>query len=384
MKKFFLLGALGLGILIGAQSTRILAFSDEGQIAYPEATKSMFEKGLMSGYPDGSFQPKGKLSRAEALAVLVKMFASEDLANFPVDKSCFEDTPAGDWTAPLFCLGADREWVSASGLARPAAELSLAEGAQMVKQAFGWEFEPMDPWYRGPLEALASRKAIPKSLSFVGEVLRREEWAEILWRLGEAKLELESRSFEELNEGSCKDLNDEAIVGVDLAKVRDSWLSWTNAARAQNGLSAYVYNPQLHRSANVWSQEAKARGNITHKRNSGDAYYDYNKVGDWFKNLGLTFKNVSGSTYTENIGWGPYSCSTGDCTEKLTNAVRSTFDFFMSEAGSAYRPHYNSIMNSEFTQIGFGVSVDTRAKRYYLTIHYGTEITSDPAPLCEE
>ena len=101
-------------------------------------------------------------------------------------------------------------------------------------------------------------------------------------------------------------------------------------------------------------------------------------MGAWFESLGLEFKNIGGITYTENIGWGPYSCSEEDCTEELEDALRSTFDFFMSEAGQAYRPHYNSVMNNGFKEMGLGIAVDERAKRYYVTVHYGTQIVSGP------
>ena len=39
-------------------------------------------------------------------------------------------------------------------------------------------------------------------------------------------------------------------------------------------------------------------------------------------------------------------------------------------------------MNPLFRKIGLGVTVNPETGRYYLTVHYGTEITSDPPPVC--
>ena len=103
---------------------------------------------------------------------------------------------------------------------------------------------------------------------------------------------------------------------------------------------------------------------------------------DWFADLDLRFKNISRITFTENIGYGYYNCKYSDCTGALIQAVKSTFNFFMSEKGRAYAPHYDSIVNPHYRQIGLGIALDASSKKYYLTVHYGTEIISDPDPVC--
>jgi hypothetical protein len=49
----------------------------------------------------------------------------------------------------------------------------------------------------------------------------------------------------------------------------------------------------------------------------------------------------------------------------------------MSEKNKTYKPHYNSIVNDYFTEIWVWIDVSeisTWYYRYYLTIHYCTEI----------
>jgi hypothetical protein len=56
----------------------------------------------------------------------------------------------------------------------------------------------------------------------------------------------------------------------------------------------------------------------------------------------------------------------------------------MAEKDKAYKAHYNSIMNKYFKEIGLGIAVDRSTHKYYLTVHYGTEIISNPWPICNE
>ncbi len=167
---------------------------------------------------------------------------------------------------------------------------------------------------------------------------------------------------------------------VDMKKVRDTWLDWYNKARAQNGLAPYAYNESLNMTAGNWSFFSKKKGYIDHKRAGQSSYYDYRKIGAWFASKGVTFADGNGrSNYVENIGWDYYSCpdSTVDCTEKLIASIRKTYNFFMSEKGKKYRAHYDSIMNGNYKKIGLGIAVDPAKKRYYLTVHYATDVVTE-------
>lgn len=176
---------------------------------------------------------------------------------------------------------------------------------------------------------------------------------------------------------ACTD-NVPDLPRVDLAKVRAAWLSWYNEAREKNGRGLLEYERNLDRTALEWSESAREKGTITHKRPGQKAYYDYRRMVSWFKERGLSFPSVNGSTFVENIGWDYYSCpdSTADCTEKLIASIRKTYNFFMSEKGKKYRAHYDSIMNGNYKKIGLGIAVDPVKKRYYLTVHYATDVVA--------
>ncbi len=178
----------------------------------------------------------------------------------------------------------------------------------------------------------------------------------------------------------CVPFLDARIRRVDMHRVRDAWLQWQNAERKAQGLKPLVYNPQLNRTATLWSIDAAKNKAITHKRSTSAGYYEYGTIEAWFADLGLTFTNANRSTFSESIGYGSYACKAGDCTTKLTDAIRTTFDFYMREKGKPSSPHYNAIVRPEFTQVGMGLAL--RDGTYYITTHYSTELVDDPLPLC--
>ncbi len=181
---------------------------------------------------------------------------------------------------------------------------------------------------------------------------------------------------------SCVAINVQTISNVDMDRVRGTWLRWYNDYRASLDLAPYALDTTLDRTAGNWSYFAVKRGSIDHKRTAKSAYYEYPELEAWFHDFGVTFKNVHRKTFTENIGWGVYSCKNDDCTDELIASIRSTFNFFMSEKGKAYRPHYNAIVSPDFTKIGLGIGVDARTKRYYLTTHFATELLSSATEVC--
>ncbi|MCC6643235.1 hypothetical protein IT411_00630 [Candidatus Peregrinibacteria bacterium] len=182
----------------------------------------------------------------------------------------------------------------------------------------------------------------------------------------------------------CYHIDQYIPATINMDKLRSTWLEWNNKIRREAGLTEYTLEPELSWSAQNWSDRAKRIGAITHKRDGQSVYYDYNRMIRWFRDLGLEFKNVNSSTMTENIGWGYYKCPAdgSDCTEAMTKAIKTTYDFFASER-KANGVHWRSMVNKNYREIGLGLALDAKKQKYYLTIHYATEITSNPKPICE-
>lgn len=200
---------------------------------------------------------------------------------------------------------------------------------------------------------------------------------EVKDRISQIEIKREEVEQESINLSNSSVSNTYNLANIDLSKVKETWLGWYNSVRADLLRESYSYNSTLEQTALEWSETSKQRWDITHKRNKWDVYYDYAKITSWFKDRWVVCKNVNRITHTENIWWGMYWCSDSDCTEELIWAIRSTFDFYMSEKNKSYKPHYESIVNPYFNIMWLGISIEdlwNSTYKYYLTVHFCTEL----------
>jgi len=341
---------------------------------------------IAKGYTDGSFRPEAKVSRAEFTKMVILAKAEIDVSSYAAD--CFDDVKADLWFSPYVCYAKAKGIVNGKdgGMFLPNAPISIAEASKIISRVLieDVDFEEGKYWYSAFLSYLGANMYLPETIHFANQSISRGETAEMIWRISEKINDLPGASAAELENNYCTDLAESIPENIEIERVRAAWLSWYNQVRRDLGLAEYVYNPALNRTAVIWSEASKSQGYISHKRPGQTAYYDYALIKSWFKNLGLQFRNVGGSDFTENISWEYYRCPAGgDCTQGLIDGIRSGFNFFMSEKGKAYRPHYNSIVNKNFREIGLGIAIDPLQKKYYLTVHYGTEIISNPPAICQ-
>jgi uncharacterized protein YkwD len=355
--------------------------------------------GFIKGYEGDLFRPNKRMNRAEFLKVILSSLKKEVPA--VVTEKCFTDVPVDAWYAPYVCYAKEQGYVKGydGGVFKPGNFLTVGEAVVLTAKVFEKELtvNADEAWYSSALRLIGDENALPETFLYVNQPVTRGETVEMLWRL-ETQSETEteigtqqkvastmsllSAKASEIDGAECVSMGQELPDSINGQAVRDAWLTWINKARADAGLDPYVLNIQLSRTATNWSNVARARGYIDHKRVGQSAYYDYGKIMAWFKGLGLTFQQVGRSGATENITWNIYSCKESDCTDELIKASREGFDYFMSEKGKAYSAHYDSIMSPSFDIIGVGIAVDEAKKKFYLTVHYGTKITSDPLPVC--
>ena len=161
-------------------------------------------------------------------------------------------------------------------------------------------------------------------------------------------------------------------------KVKIVWLSWINEERKKNNLHPYKYHYMLNETAKKWCLISLNRGDISHKRNINDpVFYNYKEIKNWFLRLKIKFKNIKGYTFTENIGWGYFNYKSGNYTDYVIKSIRKTFNDYISEKGKTdywESAHYRSIIAPYFYYIGLGLVIDEKNKKYYLTVHYASEV----------
>lgn len=354
---------------------------------YVRSISYVREQGIAGGFGDGTFRSDRTLNRAEALKLIMSATADKEVIDrcLREEGESYDDVARSDWFAPFVCQGVADDVINAKtqNAFRPADKITVAEFSAMLARAFKLnEIGDADPWYAPFMRVLGVRNAIPSAVHSPSERVTRGQAAEMIWRIAEDVRDQPSANVDTLLASQCNWFEQQDVLSVDDEEVVRQWFSWVNAERKANGLAPYSYDKQLSHTAALWSQHARDTGTITHTRPGQTSYYDYNLMKKWFLGFDLAFANEAGSTFTENIGWGMYRCSAGDCTQKMIDSVRTTFDMYMREKGKPNRPHYNSIVNSEFTSMGFGLVTDAATGKYYLTVHYGTEVTSQPDPIC--
>jgi uncharacterized protein YkwD len=365
--------------------------------SYETAIRYLKDNGIIEGYADGSYKPDQTVNRAEFTKIIVEAELGSDPTSFA--DNCFPDVRSSDWFASYVCYAKKEGIISGypDGYFRPANTINLVEAAKILVSTLGVERSVVESslWYREYIEAMQNKSYLPDSFTALDQSVSRAQMAEMVWRIKEdiqgqpfTQFQFMEYEVDESTFSSCADSN--LPPAIDMAEVRETWLGWYNDVRTQAGLHPYIYNDYLNNSATVWSEYSSDVGVMSHKRPGQTAYYDYALITQWFADLGITFKNTYGVTYSENIGRGPFSCNgsgcacnTATCTQKLIDAIHTTFDYYMAEKGTSSTAHYDSVMNKYFNEIGLGIALDQSTNQYYLTVHYGTELTSHPVEVCD-
>lgn len=126
-----------LGMMVVGSSA---AFIDADEIVNKEAVEITAGLGLFAGNPDGSFNPKGTVTRAQMATVIVKMLYGSDI-NADQFKGIgkFSDTAAfeGGWAEGYINLCADQGVVSGygDGTYKPGNSVTTAEAVTMILNA---------------------------------------------------------------------------------------------------------------------------------------------------------------------------------------------------------------------------------------------------------
>ncbi len=359
-----------------------------------EAVQYLSINEIVNGFEDGSFRPDQTISRAAFTKIIIGVqFSSEEIdaclktKEYQEGKQIFSDTPLDQWYAPYVCIAKKNEIIGGfpDGSFGPEKSIAFPAAAKILVRSLSLKTtpKPTQEWYVPYISALSEKKAIPPTVQHLNYQIKRGDMAEMVWRLKENITNKSFATGESVINSNCTPFDFQNIPGVDMERVRSTWISWYNDERRGATLPAYKIEDQLNRSATIWSEYSAKVGSMSHKRPEQTAYYDYQMIVDWFAELGLTFKNINSITYTENIGYGHWNCINPDCTAELISEIRKVFEMYLSEKNQQSRPHYNAIFNPFFSKIGLGISVNKDQKRYYLTTHFAVGFLEEPKALCK-
>ncbi len=160
------------------------------------------KRGVIGGYPDGSFKPDKTVNRVEALKmiVLANNKLKTKLESAAKDKSKFPDTEAGSWYIQYLNTAFDNGIVSGylDGKFRPDKTINLVESLKMVLK--GWEVDLSsvtvlenpyvdafkDQWYAKYVEYAKAKNLIDRDVSnkvYPDQDVTRGKLAEMIYRL---------------------------------------------------------------------------------------------------------------------------------------------------------------------------------------------------------
>jgi len=147
-----------------------------------DAIKYLKDKNIVSGNPDGTFGPNNTINRAALAKILVEAKYSGQATG----GNCFSDVK-DEWFAPYVCFAKEKGIVSGydDGTFKPNNNVSFVEAAKMISVALGYNTgsSPTIPWYQMFVDILGTKKAIPTTIKGFNQQITRGEMAEIMYRL---------------------------------------------------------------------------------------------------------------------------------------------------------------------------------------------------------
>ncbi len=150
---------------------------------YNEAIQYLKDKDVLGGYPDGTFRPKDTINRAELLKIVFK--GKSDVV--PATRRCFSDVSPRAWYAPYVCAAKNRGIVKGypNGTFKPEEPVNFAEAIKIVLNAYGHEVTETSGanWYVPYTKELASLEILPEHSYVPWAPLNRERAADLLWRM---------------------------------------------------------------------------------------------------------------------------------------------------------------------------------------------------------
>jgi len=167
-------------------------FIDVQQHKYETAIDYLREKGIVQGYDDGSYKPNNTINRAEFMKIVMGEKYGTELTSEQVD--CFNDV-GKDWYAAYVCLGKNKGIISGydDGSFKPGSQISFVEAAKILSNVYGLDLgDDGYNWYEKYVRALQSDGYIPSSVGSLSKPITRAEMAELIWRIKEQKKQQDS------------------------------------------------------------------------------------------------------------------------------------------------------------------------------------------------
>jgi hypothetical protein len=155
---------------------------------YKQAIENLKQKGIVGGYPDGSYKPKNMINRAEFMKIVMGAVGTQTSGN-----NCYPDVK-DEWFAAYACAAKQQEIATGypDGTFRPTNDINVVEALKIVLKAFVIPVRGIDEgedWFEPYIEVARSNELYVPSFNSPDKKITREEMAELVNRI----LDLQSR-----------------------------------------------------------------------------------------------------------------------------------------------------------------------------------------------
>lgn len=168
-------------------------FNDDDDIENLEAVTYLQQRGILSGYDDGSFGPQNSINRAESLKVLLESLGEEIDDIIEED---FSDVSVNDWFAGYVSTAKNLGIINGyeDGTFRPGQTVNQAELLKLAFESFGMDLssyqitelpEGIDTsaWYAVYLQYAIDNGVLDLVDVNPSEGMTRDSFAELIYRL---------------------------------------------------------------------------------------------------------------------------------------------------------------------------------------------------------
>ncbi|MDD6255461.1 MAG: S-layer homology domain-containing protein [Eubacteriales bacterium] len=137
-------------------ATGLSKFSDASSITNKEAVSVLAGLGVINGKGDGTFDPKGDVTRAETSTLVSILVRSGDSSSLSApSKDPFTDVAKDNWAAPYVAYGVSQGYLNGrgDGTFDPTGNVTTAQLATILEQILG--YSKTDVAYQWPENAMA-------------------------------------------------------------------------------------------------------------------------------------------------------------------------------------------------------------------------------------
>lgn len=206
-----LLIVLGLPLTANAQSVTDAAIFTDVSVETPNSgsIQTLKDEQIIHGYADGTFKPGYTINRAE-FATLI----TNSLEIKTEGENCFSDVHS-EWFAGPICSLKTKGILNGypDGSFQPGRNINVVEAAKILVKANQIQEGTGTNWFEPFIKGLEGKNAIPVSVDSLDQKLSRAEVAEMIYRIHENETSRTSKTLVSLNQemptiSSCAELSE--------------------------------------------------------------------------------------------------------------------------------------------------------------------------------